>query len=595
MPPVNDEEKPSPANLSEEQRKEIEKQVREAYITECLKNFRFNPPNPTPADVKFQGIRDLKLLLSMIHHRFTGKPENLRTFLDQTHNAYELCDPDLHPALLAIIFNEIEGEPREKLREHPEIQSYAQLREFLKQHYEPRESFAQAYSKLANAKQEPNETVQQFGDRLTNLSYLAKIASKKEQKNVNEIVTIDGETKIVEKTLGLSPEAATQMIQFLALERFKVGSKLEISRFIRCHPYANDLTRAIKEAIEFETKELQENQLRQQHRGKYCKNCKTSTHWTNECRSKSRPSTSKFCNYCHIPGHMKDECRRRQHDELKKNPPVNASIASISCKYCKAPNHEIKNCEVLAKKKLNNPEKYDRTHPNYKGPIHQEDATKKLDGKNQPNSPTPAKENRRIALCSNKRAIIQMNSPSVNSNIAQLLVDGGADISLIKYESLTEETRQKIDSNVIEVMYDLSDTESRSVGKVPIRVIIEKRIYEFDFHVVKGYGKRIPHDGLLGTDHLDSTHSIINYDTFKLEMKLYNEEFPLFRAYELEPRSRSIFTIETNPTQLTEGIIDISTNDPDIIVPPEINSINNNQTSIVAINLSDETKTLILP
>ena len=105
----------------------------------------------------------------------------------------------------------------------------------------------------------------------------------------------------------------------------------------------------------------------------------------------------------------------------------------------------------------------------------------------------------------------------------------------------------------------------------------------------------MPHDGLLGTDHLESTRSIINYDTLKLEMKFYNEEFPLFYAYELAPRSRVILPIKTNPTQLTEGIIDIPIEDPDILVPPEINSINNNQTSIMAINLSEETKMLILP
>ena len=144
-------------------------------------------------------------------------------------------------------------------------------------------------------------------------------------------------------------------------------------------------------------------------------------------------------------------------------------------------------------------------------------------------------------------------------------------------------------------MFDLSDTESRSVGIVPLRVTIENRIYEFDFHVLKGYRQSMPHDGLLGTDHLKSTRSIINYDTLKLEMTLYDEEFPLFYAYELEPRSRAVLTIGTNPTQLTEGIIDVPIEDPDIRIPPEINSISNNRTSIMAINQSEETKILILP
>ena len=46
-----------------------------------------------------EGIKDLKLLQNMIYKRFTGKPEELNTFLDQTNNAHKLCDPSLHSVL----------------------------------------------------------------------------------------------------------------------------------------------------------------------------------------------------------------------------------------------------------------------------------------------------------------------------------------------------------------------------------------------------------------------------------------------------------------------------------------------------------------
>lgn len=493
---------------SPEEIAQMEQEAKERYLAECLKNFKFDPTSDLqqqtvkiePMGNDYTGIKDLKLLLSMIHKRFTGKAEDLRVFLDQTHNAYELCHYSLRQSLLAIIFNEIEGEPREKLRERPEIDSYQKLRKFLKEHYEPRESFAQAYSKLAAATQAVNETVRQFGDRLTNLAYLAKIASQKEHKIVKEVSTVDGKTEVVEKTIGLSPEAATQMIEFMALERFKVGSKTEISRFIRCHPYATTLNTAIHEAIEFETKETQETALRQQtnnftntRRGKWCKNHNIATHWTSECRLNSNKDTSKYCTYCKIAGHSKDYCRRRQQDELKKNPPANPSVATISCKYCKAEDHEIRNCKILAKKKRDHPEKYDRTHPDYKGPA------QRTNSNEQSNSETIDKPDaRRIAIISSKpRPIAEFNSPSVNTGQLHILIDSGADISLIKESCLTEATRQKIDRKNAESLSGLSDNRTLSLGKVPIRIHIENRIYEIDFHVVANSDLQTSFDGSL--------------------------------------------------------------------------------------------------
>lgn len=127
--------------------------------------------------------------------------------------------------LLVIIYNQIEGEPREKLKEVGSTLTYNALRQFLKKHYETKESFGQAYSKLASTKQNHNETCQQFGDRITNLAYRAKFALRKEK--------------------GLTEASASQMISYTALERYKIGSRTEISRFIRMNPNATDLAEAI--------------------------------------------------------------------------------------------------------------------------------------------------------------------------------------------------------------------------------------------------------------------------------------------------------------------------------------------------------------
>ena len=84
----------------------------------------------------------------MTYKCFTGKNEDLNTFLDQLNNAYVLCDPKFYPALL---INAIEGEPWEELQEHPEVTNYQDLQKFLKKNYKTKESFAQCYHKLSIA------------------------------------------------------------------------------------------------------------------------------------------------------------------------------------------------------------------------------------------------------------------------------------------------------------------------------------------------------------------------------------------------------------------------------------------------------------
>ena len=490
----------------------------------------------------------------MIHKHFTGKSEELHTFLDQIHNVYNMCHSSLRQSLLMIIFNEIEGEPREKLREHPEILTYQQLRDFLKEHYDLKESFAQAYSNLAAVKQLPSETVQKYGDRITNLAYKAKLASKKEK--------------------DLTLESATQMIQFMALERFKIGSKTEISRFICCNPYATTLTEAITLAVEFETKEAQEHGNRSQR--KYCSYCRTETHNTIDCRLKNRSKTTE-CSYCHIPGHTRDVCRKKHFDELKKNPPTNA-IATLECRYCKKSGHEIRDCCKLAYKKKTEPEKYDRTHPNFK---------KTQASTSRENQSENTTEARRIAVLSSKpRPIAKFKSPSVKSNKLYVLLDSGAEASLIKNSCLTSTARQKINKNHIESFAGLSDSRTTSLGKLPVRIHLGTRIYEIDFHVVNDPDLPTTFDGLIGSNIFDQIQASIDYSSYNLHIGRWNEDISLHREYQLAPQSRTILTIETKPTELIEGIVEVPSDDPNIIIIPEINTITNNQTQKHLVHLS---------
>jgi hypothetical protein len=524
-----------------EQLEEMERIAREEYLSECLENFKFYPQLSNPQrktgdarrpvkreteEDENEGIRDLKLLHSMITKRFNGKPEDLQIFLDQINNANELCATSQRRNLLALIFNAIEGEPRETLRERPDIRTYSQLVTFLKEHYEPRESFAQAYSRLSAAKQEHNETIRQFGDRLLHLAYLAKNASRKEKKLTEETILENGILKTIPS------RAATHMIEFTALERFKVGSKIEISRYIRCHPYADTLSKAIHEAVEFEAKEFQEKSFRNNTRSGTCHiHGQNSGHSDKECRMQQhkKTSTEKYCSYCKIPGHLRMECRKRQRDEEYKRPSQSSSSTlAISCGYCKKNGHIVRDCKLLEKRKKENPARYDQNHPNYKGPqrLSSDTLQSSMQSSSSTSKPTGP---RQINLCTKNQPVTQFTSPSSKSPNLQLLIDGGAEESIIKNTALNEEICKNIDRSRSSSMLRAT-TSFKTIGTVPIRAYINGHTFEFDFLVLDDPSINIPFDGLIGDDILQAMRVIIDYNNYILKFKAWETNFPFSRS-----------------------------------------------------------------
>lgn len=380
-------------------------------------------------------IRDIKALQNMLNTTFTGNPLDLRAFLDDVSLTYNVCHPDYHDILLQIIIhNRIRGEPRERIRECDNPFTIESLKKFLRDHYEPKETFSQAHAKLSSLIQKPNETVRQYADRINEHVYKARIAAQREDS-------------ADEKAISLAITSRT------AKERFLVGSKIEISRYLRGLPRQLGLSELIHEAEEFEQTEIQEitnrrlyhHESRLNNSGRYCSFCKTTTHNTADCRSKNRSHTSRSneCAYCHIPGHTKEECRKKRNDEMKKTPTTHQYINALECKFCKKPGHTIEKCRKLEYRKKTEPEKYDRSHPNYQGP--QNTQQKKETPKNE--SKRENSEFKQIHTCSTKiRAIVELPSPHATSDGKfQLLVDDGAEISILKYETLTPEKIKEID------------------------------------------------------------------------------------------------------------------------------------------------------
>lgn len=61
------------------------------------------------------------------------------------------------------------------------------------------------------------------------------------------------------------------------------------------------------------------------------------------------------CTFCHMKGHIERDCLKKQYQEnLKKSPPENPRVATITCTFCKK-GHSIKECcKLKYKKKTDN-------------------------------------------------------------------------------------------------------------------------------------------------------------------------------------------------------------------------------------------------
>lgn len=92
-------------------------------------------------------------------------------------------------------------------------------------------------------------------------------------------------------------------------------------------------------------------------------------------------------------------------------------------------------------------------------------------------------------------------------------MDTGAEVSLIKYERLTLQSKENIDKSCIEIFSGLG---IESMGRIFLTVKLGERLVGLHFHVVKSDFLNLPFNGIYRHNLLLDGKSYINYEKSSL-------------------------------------------------------------------------------
>ncbi|XKL68996.1 hypothetical protein PGB90_006765 [Kerria lacca] len=493
-------------------------------------------------------LTDLKFLRNFVTEPFRGDSTKISDYLNEVHLAYELCEPSLRYKFFLILQTTVRGEPHERMREHPEeVTTYEKFMQFLKNNYEAQESFSTCLDLLQSASQTSNETCQEYSNRLTHLGYRALLASRVNQE--------------------IESNAASEIIRYTALRRFKLGSKSDISKYLLGNSLATDLTSATRYAVEFEQQinQSKKNTSVTPH-NKYCTLCRTSTHNTIECRSKNKKSRNiNECSYCRIPGHHASECRKKKAQENKIN-----NIKKPECRYCKNIGHTVEECRKLKFRK-------------------QQDNEKKENNETSINDYKPKKIN---TLTHAKE-----ETPIIKIKNLHLLIDTGAETSLIKYNKLTKDEKQLINEKHTEPINGVNGITEFTLGKTLIRFTHGDHTYEFGFSVLRPDTKfNIPFDGFLGFDIIRDTSASISKKYNEIIFEELELKMPIQYHHEIPPRTKYILTAQVSHDSDKEGELTNVESTSNIIIHDGIyKQTKNNNVQLLIQNNTESKQDLILP
>lgn len=191
-----------------------------------------------------------------------------------------------------------------------------------------------------------------------------------------------------------------------------------------------------------------------------------------------------------------------------------------------------------------------------------------------------------------------------SSKTLTFLVDTGADISLIKVNSISFNC--EIDENSQLDISGITKTSTKTLGTCALKILINNNTFLQNFHVVDD-DFPIATDGIIGRDFLIKTLAKINYETFTLSIFISNAEYMLplhtnlknpFQIY-VAARSEIIHPINLNLNEdsvvlndeLVPGVFVCNT-----IVPSKgiahVKILNTSQNDIVLTNFSPKLDSL---
>lgn len=316
------------------------------------------PVNPSPTTVI-----TLTFLCSLITKSFDGTRSDLHEFISNCDSAFYFASGAQTNALMAFIISKITGSARAQLRDKS-ITTWIELKELLLKLYSDKKHYTQLMEELNTIKQNLNENVLSFYNRIDKLC--TRLLNSLVCQNENERI------------------GRVQTIKELSIQRFILHSLPDLSRYLRSKE-PKTLADALNAALE----EERALQISKQGRSfpkaftstnRYCAQCKTKSHNTRDCfKNKSQtvhvnkpfqkpanPNTTsynknnnynastsahqsadrsqKFCNYCKKSGHLISDCFKRNNKRTQNT----ANVSMLNTEPSQNLNEQVSQNNVVS-------------------------------------------------------------------------------------------------------------------------------------------------------------------------------------------------------------------------------------------------------
>lgn len=291
---------------------------------------------------------------------FDGKNMPVSQFANSCIHARNMISPSAEYGLVQMIKNKLVG-PALRVALSGEYNDIESLLAVLRTRFAPVYSSSQLHGELAKVTQHPDESVVDYGSRVSMI--LQQLKSCYQTENPNQAIPF------------------LDSAENNAVRNFLTGLKTDI--YARIFPRdPATLNNAIETAIRAETEYNEHLQriritegLMQSIR---CNNCLGYGHDTYSC-STINPLAQishvqwqpKVCSYCRNTGHVRANCRALQPQVLTRNPVTNTGMRNLNfannranrpnlattrndgliCRYCKIPGHSLEQCR---KRQYNN-------------------------------------------------------------------------------------------------------------------------------------------------------------------------------------------------------------------------------------------------
>lgn len=266
-----------------------------------------DPPTVTAANATNSNSVKLTLsdLFKIINVEFNGKREDLNRFIRCCDYARSLADQSQYQPLLYYIITRITGNAASQI-EGKEVDGWNGLKETLIKLFGPQKSHSQILEEINTIRQNSNESIGSFLNRIEHLQSMALDSIKLSGENAENL-------------------GKTEAVRWIALQRFIRHSREEISRCLRWKD-----PKSLSEAYEIALEE--ESALRERER--FTKNSPNTTKFTprnsfsnqnfrpqnsNYKKQNHAQQSTKTCNYCKKPGHLIHECRKREYNNKRLN------------------------------------------------------------------------------------------------------------------------------------------------------------------------------------------------------------------------------------------------------------------------------------